>query len=191
MFEIFEQYLEKMVPGLTGEQLKLMRSMCTMKKVRKRQMLLHEGEVCHYKIFVVKGLLRNYSIAENGTEHILRFADAGSWTTDPESYYSGLPSKYNIDAIELAEVILFSHDDFELLKQSIPALFAFSEAVITQNVGLTQKRVLMNISASAEEKYIDFINTYPDIFHRVPFAYGSILSWRIKRNTYQNTARVG
>ena len=63
---------------------------------------------------------------------------------------------------------MFSHDDFEILKQQIPTLGSFSEALITANASLVQKRVLMNISASAEEKYIDFLNTYPDIFHRVP-----------------------
>ncbi|MES1219162.1 MAG: Crp/Fnr family transcriptional regulator, partial [Bacteroidota bacterium] len=53
-------------------------------------------------------------------------------------------------------------------KQQIPGLSAFSEMVITTNASLVQKRVLMNISATAEEKYIDFINTFPDIFHRIP-----------------------
>ena len=54
MFEVFEQYLEKLMPGITREQLNLMRSMCVIKKLRKRQMLLHEGEICRHKIFVVK-----------------------------------------------------------------------------------------------------------------------------------------
>ncbi len=168
MFEVFEQYMEKMVPGLTTEQVNLMRSMCSMKKMRKRQMLLREGEVSRHKIFVAKGLLRNYSIAENGYEYIVRFTDVDGWTKDPESYYSGLPSKYNIDAVEPSEVIMFTREDFEGLKQMIPVLAAFSENVITANAGLIQKRVLMNISASAEEKYIDFIETYPNIFHRIP-----------------------
>ena len=86
----------------------------------------------------MKGLLRNYRIVENGYEYIVRFADAGTWTTDPESYYSKLPSKYNIDAIEPSEVIMFNRDDFEALKQMIPALTTFSEMVITTNASLIQ-----------------------------------------------------
>ncbi|HTQ27225.1 MAG TPA: Crp/Fnr family transcriptional regulator [Puia sp.] len=168
MFELFAQYAERMIPGLTREQISLIRSRSAARKLRKKELVLQEGEVGRYKIFVAKGLLRNYSISENGNEYILRFTDAGSWTTDPESYYSGLPSKYNIDAIEASEIVMFNHDDFEILKQQIPTLGSFSEALITANASLVQKRVLMNISASAEEKYIDFLNTYPDIFHRVP-----------------------
>ncbi|MFT3704981.1 MAG: Crp/Fnr family transcriptional regulator [Agriterribacter sp.] len=168
MFEVFEQYIKKMIPTITKEQITLMQSKCIKKKLRKKEMVLQEGEVSMYKLFVVKGLLRNYSIADNGNEYIVRFADAGSWTTDPESYYSGLPSKYNIDAIEPSEVLMFSHDNYEALKQQIPALSSFSEMVITANASFIQNRVLMNISATAEEKYIDFIHSFPHIFHRVP-----------------------
>jgi len=168
MFEVFEQYLEKMMPGLTREEISLLRSMCVMKKLRKKQMLLHEGEINRYKIFVLNGLLRNYSISEDGHEYVMRFTDKGGWTTDPESYYNQVPSKFNIDALEPSEVIMWSREDFETLKQLIPALNTYSENVITKNVGLTQKRVLMNISASAEEKYIDFINSFPNIINRVP-----------------------
>lgn len=168
MFEVFEQYLEKMMPGLTKEQVSLMRSMCIMKKLRRKQLLLHEGSVSRYKIFVAKGLLRNYSVAENGHEYVIKFTDIYGWTTEPESYYSELPSKFNIDAIEPSEVIMWSREDFDTLKQMIPSLNAFSEMIMTHNIALTQKRVLMNISANAEEKYLDFINSFPNIFHRVP-----------------------
>lgn len=168
MFEAFEQYMQKMIAGITKDQLNHMRSLCVMKKLRKKQLELHEGEVCRYKIFVAKGLLRNYSIAKSGIEYIVRFTDAGGWTTDPESYYSESPSTYNIDALEPSEIIMFTRDHFKKLKQSIPALTTFSENVISTNAGLVQKRVLMNISATAEEKYLDFINNFPGIFNRVP-----------------------
>lgn len=168
MFEVFERYIEKTIPGITKEQIRLMQTKCTVKKLLKKETLLKEGEVSHYKIFVTKGLLRNYSIAENGNEYIMRFADAGSWTTDPESYFSGLPSKYNIDALEPSEVVMFHQLDFKTLRQQIPVLNDYAETLFTETAKYTQNRLLLNISATAEEKYIDFINTYPEIFHRVP-----------------------
>lgn len=129
---------------------------------------MHEGEINRYKIFVLNGLLRNYSVADDGYEYVMRFTDKGGWTTDPESYYNQSPSRFNIDALEASEVIMWNRGDFDMLKQSIPELVAYSEAMITKNMALTQKRVLMNISASAEEKYIDFINSFPNIINRVP-----------------------
>jgi len=143
MFEAFEQYLEKTIPGLSKEQLNLIRSKCVMRKLRRKQLLFHEGEINRYKIFVLSGLLRNYSIAEDGYEYIIRFADAGTWTTDPESYYGGVPSKFNIDAIEPSTIIMWNREDFDMLRQAVPVLNTYSETMMTQNMGLIQKRVLM------------------------------------------------
>ena len=168
MFEVLEQYLKKTRPDLTRDQVSLIHSKSIVKKLRKRYMLLHEGEVSTHKIFVVKGLLRNYSVGDNGNEYVIKFTDAGGWTTEPDSYNNQAPSKFNIDALEPSEVLMWSRDDFERLKQIIPPLTSFSEAVMARNISLTQRRVLMNISGSAEEKYIDFIETFPDIFNRVP-----------------------
>ena len=168
MLEKFEQYLKRHVPELTDEHIDQIRLMSIVRKVRKKHFLLHEGEVCRYKIFVVHGLLRTYSIAENGNEYIMRFTPEHNWLTDPESYINKTPSKYNIEAIEATEAILWSHEDFESLRTAIPAINAFSESMMTQTISQTQKRLLINISSTAEEKYVDFMTSFPSIFQRVP-----------------------
>lgn len=168
MTETFEQYILRVMPGITKEQTDLLLSKCIVRKLHKKEILLKEGGISHYKIFVMKGLLRNYNIAENGNETIVRFTDEGEWTTDPESYFSGLPSKYNIDAIEPTEVVLIHQDDLLALKQQVPPFALFMVKMMTDNANLIQKRVLMSISGSAEEKYLDFIQSYPSIFKRVP-----------------------
>lgn len=168
MFQVFEAYVKTILPDISPAHLQLMRAHSQAKKLRRKEFLQQEGEVCQCKIFVEKGLLRNYSIAENGQEYILRFTDAGSWTTDPESYYSGLPSQYYIEAIEPAEVVMFRRPDFEVLKERIPGLNTLSEKAIGASAALTQQRMLINLSGSAEEKYRDFMRTHPDIFMRVP-----------------------
>ena len=124
--------------------------------------------MCYFKALVVKGLLRTYSIGEDGMEHIIRFTDAGDWTTDHESYFKQFPSTVNIDAIEASEIIMISQADFKELKAQIPLLDKYAGKLFTHTAGLLQKRVLMSISASPEKKYIDFIDSYPNIFNRVP-----------------------
>ena len=67
-------------------------------------------------------MLRNYSVGDNGNEYVIKFTDAGGWTTEPDSYNNQVPSKFNIDALEPSEVLMWSRDDFERLKQIIPPL---------------------------------------------------------------------
>jgi CRP-like cAMP-binding protein len=167
MFVNFEKYIASEV-SLTKEELRLIRSMATEKKLRRRQLLLHEGEVCRHKIFVVKGLLRTYRTRDDGTEYNMRFAAENTWTLDAESYNKQAPSKYNIQALEETEVILWSKENMDALFEAIPAFKAYSDKLKSNSLDASQDRVLMNISYTAEEKYADFINTFPDIFRRIP-----------------------
>jgi CRP-like cAMP-binding protein len=168
MFEKFEQYLRHHLPELTDEQINRIRLVSVVRKVRRKHFLLHEGEVSCHKIFVVQGLLKTYSIAEDDNEYIIKFTPEHKWTTDPESYINRTPSKYNIEAIEAAEVVLWSREDLKSLRAAIPAINAFLESMMAHGIAETQKRLLMNISSTAEERYLDFITSFPNVFRRVP-----------------------
>lgn len=60
--------------SFTTEELQEIRSKAQVRKVRRKQLLLQEGEVCLYKMFVAEGLLKTYYIKDDGSEHILRFS---------------------------------------------------------------------------------------------------------------------
>jgi len=167
MFEVFEQYLIEKA-GLNEQEIAAVRAVSVEKKIRKRQYLLQEGDVCVNNCFVVKGCLRLYRVGEDGTEHILRFAAENWWMSDQESLNNGIPSKNNIDALEDSEVILISQSNYINLKMTIPKLHELVEKLKARSFEASQRRILSNISFSAEEKYQNFIKTYPDIFYRIP-----------------------
>ncbi|HEY1202245.1 MAG TPA: cyclic nucleotide-binding domain-containing protein, partial [Niastella sp.] len=55
-------------------------------RLRKRQFLLQEGELCRYFAFIVKGAMRMYSVDEKGIEHFVRLGVEGWWMGDRESW---------------------------------------------------------------------------------------------------------
>ncbi|MBV8253557.1 MAG: Crp/Fnr family transcriptional regulator [Chitinophaga sp.] len=167
MFEIFENYILPLA-DLNKEDLTQIRQLATFRKLRKGQYLMQEGDLCKYKTFVAKGLLKTYLRKDDGTEFIMRFSPENSWAIDPECFHNQTPSRYNIEAVEPTEVILWTRDDVLQLFATIPAFRQFSETQIAINMKAHHERILMNISYSSEEKYNDFIHNYPDIFRRVP-----------------------
>jgi len=167
MFAVFESYMREHAT-LSDAEMKLIRDRTTVRAVRKKEKLLQEGEVCHYKMFVAKGLLRMYSMRENGSEHILSFAPESRWITEAESYDKLTPSRYYIDAIEDSEILQWTKHDFDALLSQIPNLRLFAERLIFNNLTLSRQRIVSAISSTAEEKYDEFINQYPDVFGRVP-----------------------
>jgi len=167
MLEIFEAYITSQC-DLTRVELDRILSAATQRRLRRRQFVLNEGEICRSKIFVAQGLLRNYRIKDDGTESILRFAPENTWTTDHESLTKQIPSKNNIDALEDSHVLLWSLDDLSNLLSTIPAFRTYTDRLITNTLEATVERIHVNISYTSEEKYDDFVSSFPDLFNRVP-----------------------
>ena len=167
MFDIFRKYLADKI-ALTNEHYELIESVSAFKKLRKRQYFLQAGDVCRFHAFVCKAFLRNYYVSEKGQEHIMQFAPENYWTGDGASMYSGLPSKYNIDAIEESEILLLKKEDFEMIRKTIPTFNDFVDETLKKNAVVLHERIHVSIALSAEEKYSDFISKYPSISNRVP-----------------------
>jgi len=167
MFEHFEAYITAKA-SFTKDELKLIRSQSTEKKIRRRQIQLHEGEVCRHKIFVAKGLLRTYCTKDDGTEYTMRFSPENWWTTDHESFSNQTPAKCNIEALEDTDAILWTRESFGALLAAIPTLKSVTDKIMSGVIDASQKRILMHISYTAEEKYQEFVNDFPDVFGRVP-----------------------
>jgi CRP-like cAMP-binding protein len=167
MFESLAAYLREGA-GLSNEELELVKQVTAERKLRKRQYLLQEGDVSYYNSFVAKGCLRLYRISKDGTEHILKFAIENWWISDYESYNSGQPAKSNIDALEDSELLLIKKQDFDTLTHTITRFQQFKERVDARSFDASQNRILSNISETAEEKYVNFIKSYPQIYNRVP-----------------------
>lgn len=167
MFEIFQKYLTDKIE-LSENEIQLIQSVCKQKKLRKKQFLLQEGEVWNYNAFICRGLVKTFSIAENGSEHIINFAPENYWTGDRESLINGMPSRLNIDAIEPTELILIERKDFEKLCSEISSLNQLVNQIIQKSFIVSQGRILANISFTAEEKYQNFLEKYPHIVNRIP-----------------------
>jgi CRP-like cAMP-binding protein len=167
MFAEFEKHI-RAEALLTDEEIRMFRETAVERTLRRKDFLLQNGEICRYKTFVSKGILRTYRTTEDGGEHIMQFSPENNWTTDPESYEHGTPSCYNIDALEYSEVVMWTKNDFHHLVEQVPALKGYTDKLISRNLYLARQRIFISISATAEEKYDEFIRLYPDILNRVP-----------------------
>lgn len=167
MFSILRKHINSRVP-LTDEEFNICTKFFIPKKLKKHQFLLNEGDVCRYIGFVNSGCLREYTIDSKGTEHILQFAIEDWWVSDLNSFLSGLPAKYNIDALQDSEVLLIEKSAREELLDNCPKMERFFRLLIEANHVATNQRISDALSASAEERYLKFIKTYPKLFEKVP-----------------------
>jgi CRP-like cAMP-binding protein len=134
---------------------------------RKRQYVLQEGNVCTQFNFVVRGCLRMYKIDDKGSIHILQFATENYWINDLGSFHAVSPSDLNIDALEDTVVLQISHEDLISLYLSAPKFDRIFRVLIENSFVQLQKRLLQNISSTAEERYQSFLGTYPHLINRL------------------------
>jgi len=167
---MFEQLFKSIaqIVTLTEEELDYCRSRFVPKKLRKRQYLLQEGDICKYTVFVEKGLLRSFTVDDKGSEHILQFAMEGWWLADLYSFLTNEPSPYHMDAIEESELLMIDRESWDNLLERVPAMERYFRILIQNNLIATQRRLIGAMSETAEEKYIKLTQTFPECIQRVP-----------------------
>ena len=167
MYEMFFKKVNEKV-SLSDEEEEICKGLLIPRKVRKKQYILQEGDVCKYSAFVERGALRSYVIDEKGHEHIVQFAIEGWWISDMYSFITGEPSVYNIDVLEDAELLLLTNPSQEELLLKVPKFERYMRLLVQGGYIALQRRLVLSLSQSAEEKYTNLINIYPNIIQRVP-----------------------
>jgi CRP-like cAMP-binding protein len=167
MYEIFFQKFNEKVT-LSEEEEAVVKQYLIPKKLRKKQYLLQEGDVCKHVAFVEKGALKAYVVDYGGTESIVQFALEGWIISDLYSFLTDEPSTYNIDALENSELMLISKSAHEELLQRLPKYETYIRLQITGAYIALQKRLTSIISLPLDERYKNFLARYPNIAQRVP-----------------------
>lgn len=153
---------------LSESELELIEKSFTPKKVRKNQYFLQAGDICMHFAFIVKGAMRQYTIDDKGAEHIVQLAIENWWVGDRESWVMSTPSIYNIHAWEDTEMLTLTRADCLKLVREFPAFEEMVRAMDERSFIATQKRITSSISFSAEKRYVDLMNRYPDFLRRFP-----------------------
>jgi len=169
MYEIFIQYIKKhsTVP-LTESEIDLIKSVVVCRKLRKRQCFVYEGEVSKYSAFIIKGAMRQYTVNDKGMERTVSLFLETGWAGDRESFMTGAPSHYFVDAWEDTEALVISRTDYLNLWMSIPAIVEMSGKLTDEHSFAMQKRLHSFITLSSEERYFNLEKTYPEFLQRFP-----------------------
>ena len=168
MWELFLQNIAKKGVSLSNEEIEVIQSLFSHKKLRKNQYILQQGDVARYETFVVSGLTRTYEVDNNGLEHVLFFGPEDWWVGDLYSFLSGKPSLYNVDCLEATEVLQISRENLDRVYELVPKMnFYFRLLLQNAFIALTQ-RISSTLSKPALQRYKEFLNQYPHIEQRIP-----------------------
>ncbi|WP_276481955.1 Crp/Fnr family transcriptional regulator [Paraflavitalea pollutisoli] len=152
---------------LTPAETERFTSILKPRSLRRRQYLVQAGDVFRQECFVNKGSLRIYQVDDSGQERIINFAFEGWWTGDMYSFLSGQPAIYHVDALEDCELLLIGKEQLEQLYIDIPKFDRFYRILLQNAYIAMQRRISDNMMLSAEERYLQFLERYPQFEQRL------------------------
>jgi CRP-like cAMP-binding protein len=195
-FDVLREFF-KARGTFTDAELALAESLFVPRTLHSGDFLQRAGDVSLFVAFVAKGLLRSYSIDDKGNEHIVQFAAETYWLGDSASLTTGAPSQFFIQALEDSDLLLLDRPGHEK-GMSVPGYAEGFRIGILRHAAAKDRRIVAVLSASAEERYLEFLQTYPSIVTRVPqFMLASYLGIspetlsRIRKNLSRRKPRRG
>jgi len=153
---------------LNKEETERLRAIIRTTKIRKRQFIDQPNYVCQYRNYVVKGAFRSYFIDADGKEHTVQIAIEDWFVSDFYSYITQTPATLFVEALEDSVILQMTYDDIEGLCKEIHALSEYFRITTERAFAFSRKRALSNLSMSAEERYLELLERYPNIVKRVP-----------------------
>lgn len=153
---------------LTEEQIEQLKNHITTKEFHRGDLILEAGDLSSDVYFVEKGVIRSYTIDENGKEHVIQFGTENWLVSDRNSYLCKKEAKFFIQAIEDSTIIIINEELSQFI-QSLNPKYLESQVLLLQNhVRHLQDRITSLLSSTAKTRYLDFIKLYPNITARVP-----------------------
>lgn len=148
---------------LSEEAKKHINSISKELQVKKKDVLIQQGQNVNKTYFVVSGCLRSYGTDREGKEHTMQFAIKNWWISDFMGWFENKPTSLTVDCVTDSTLIEFKISDLEELYKRFPAFEVFQRKNLERHLASLQKRLLNQLQLSAEERYAVFQEEYPEI----------------------------
>ena len=160
-------HIEKITP-LTDDEFEYIKSFFTLKRVRKGQYLVHEGDEVKYEYLVLSGVYRVFFIDEQGKEYIVQFAMENWWMTDYSAFFKQKNAEMFVECLVEGEVLFATLHARETLAADLHKMEHFFRVKLTNGYVALQQRIKLLLSGTPQQRYEDFSRLYPNLIQQIP-----------------------
>lgn len=160
----------KIYSPLNKEEIKQLEDAVEKRIYQKNDLIFTEGHISDEIYFVTKGCVRLFYHVD-GNDKTAFFYTEGQFICAGESFTFNTPAKENYQAVEESEIFVFTKAKIEALLELVPK-FEIIARIATENELITCQKVIASfVCKSAEERYIDLLDSQRELFQRVPQHY--------------------
>lgn len=153
---------------ITDEEFEYIKSFFSVKKVRKHQYLIHEGDEVKYDFLAISGIYKVFYLDNQGKEYIVQFAQENWWMSDYYAFFKQQKAEMYIECLEEGEVICLTLDSREKLAADLHQMEHFFRIKLTNGYVALQQRIKLLLSSNPQQRYEEFAKSYPSLLQKIP-----------------------
>ncbi|MEO6306010.1 MAG: Crp/Fnr family transcriptional regulator [Bacteroidia bacterium] len=161
------EHIRKFI-ALNEAEEKILLSRVNLLSLKKKEVILKEGQICNDNYFVAKGCLRLFFMNDKGIEQTTQFAIENWWMSDNMSFIDQRPSTFYIQAVERSEIFSLNKKAQEQLFKELPQLEKYFRIIFQKAYATAQFRIKYLYNLSKEDNYRFFASSYPEFVQRIP-----------------------
>lgn len=161
------RYLQKF-PFLEENQRTYFCDQFEVSRIKKRQYIVQPGFIAAKRHFVVEGAFRSFVVGDSGSDHTIAFAIEDWWITDYNSYIYQKPATLFVAALEDSLILHIDYEKEKALKAEHHHFEKLFREMAERGLAFQQRRMISNLTQSAEERYDAFVAQYPNVVQRLP-----------------------
>lgn len=164
------QHIEE-ITSLTDEEFDHVKTFFSLRKVRKNQYLISEGDEVKYEYLVLSGIFKVFYVDEQGKEYIVQFARENWWMSDYYAFFKQKNAGMFIECMEEGEVLYSTLQAREKLSADLHKMEHFFRVKLTNGYISLQQRIKLLLSSTPQQRYEEFSKLYPDLLQQIPKKY--------------------
>lgn len=166
MREKIVHYFSKITP-LSEEEEIAIKSSAMIKNYAKGAVLVHEGQFSKETFFVLKGLIRQYNLAE-GEEKTTAFFTEEQWVIALNNLEGDKPSAYYWVCEEDSVLMLGNDDSAQKIFNQFPRLESIARKIVENTFAEYQQTITTYMTDTPERRYLRLLESRPDLIQRIP-----------------------
>ncbi len=124
--ERLRKHIEE-ITTISDDEFEYIKTFFALKRVRKNQYLIHEGDEVKYEYLVLSGIYKVFYVDEQGKECIVQFAQKNWWMSDYGAFFKQKQATMFIDCMAEGEVLFSTLDAREKLSAELHKMEHFLE----------------------------------------------------------------
>jgi CRP-like cAMP-binding protein len=157
--------------GLKPQDVMELAKLAHTKKLKPGEVYIQQGSASQRLAYIKSGLIRTYSLKENGDDVTLMLRWEDQFVASVDSVILGKPSRFIYQALEDTVLMEVDYHKAKPIIDTSPELSVLSNSFVMHMLGQAMDRVEGFVLLSPGERYLKLIHEKPGINNRVPDKY--------------------